>query len=54
MNKAREYRLYMCDGQLAGIAIETQNEYFVKYKNINLETDLKYGGHQLKNIWRWV
>jgi hypothetical protein len=34
-----------------------KEEYFVKYQDIPLAkpTDgLKYGEHQLNNIWRWV
>ncbi len=58
VNKVRKY-LSMCE-MVASVhaAIEThKEEYFVEYQDISLAKpmdSLKYGEHQLDNIWRWV
>ncbi len=39
------------------VAVETQQRIFVKYGNIliaNPMDSLKYGKHQVEDIWRWV
>jgi hypothetical protein len=39
------------------LPLRHNSEYFVKYQNIILEKPmdgLKYGEHQLEDIWRWV
>ncbi len=58
MNEVRKYRLCVWDGQLTCILpLRHNNEYFLKNKKYNFRDamdGLKYGGRQLKNIWRWV
>ncbi len=47
----------MQDGSLYTLPFRGDGEYFNKYQNIPLAkpTDgLKYGEHQLDDIWRWV
>jgi hypothetical protein len=39
------------------LPLRHKKKYFVKYQDILLAKptgDLKYGEHQLDNIWRWV
>ena len=47
----------MQDGSLYTLPLRHDGGYFVKYQNILLSKTfdgVKYGEHQLEDIWRWV
>ncbi len=57
VNEAHMYHSTCKTVESVHAAVETQRRIFCKYQDIPLTkpTDsLKYGEHQLDNIWRWV
>jgi hypothetical protein len=55
-NKVRKYNCEceMVDSMYATLETHQQIFFMYKYDFRDLTDNLKYGEHQLKNIWRWV